>query len=84
MSEQNYRRALGTVVAICILLAVALGYVLLRDHRTAATDENDQVIAKGPDATAQPMPTKDRPSEDSVPDLTLRDIELSQTICRGL
>ena len=70
MSEQSYRRALGAVVAICILLAVALGYVLLRDHRTAATDENDPVIAKGPDATAQPMPTKDRVAEDSAPNLT--------------
>ena len=59
MSEQNYRRALGIVVAICILLAVALGYVLFRDHRIAATDENDPVIARGPakepDATSQPM-----------------------------
>ena len=70
MSEQNYRRALSAVVAICILLAMALGYVLLRDHRTAATDENDPVIAKGPDATAQPTPTKDRAAEDSAPNLT--------------
>jgi len=70
MSEQNYRRALGVVVAICILLAVALGYVLFRDHRTATTDVNDPVIAKGPDATAQPMPTKDRAAEDSAPNLT--------------
>ena len=64
MSERNYRRVLGIVVAICILLAVALGYVLFRDHRTAATDDNDPVIArgpaKGPDATAQPMTMKDR------------------------
>jgi Cu(I)/Ag(I) efflux system membrane fusion protein/cobalt-zinc-cadmium efflux system membrane fusion protein len=67
MSEQNYRRAFGAVVAVCILLAVALGYVLFRDHRTAATDESDPVIAKGPDATAQP---KDRVAEDSTPNLT--------------
>src|SRR6201981_118792 len=70
MSEQNYRRALGTVVAICILLAMTLGYVVFRDHRTAASDENDPVIAKGPDATAQSMPTKDRVAEDSAPNLT--------------
>src|SRR5438270_1194256 len=70
MSEQNYRRALGTVVAICILLAVALGYVLFRDHRTATTDENDPIIAKGPDATAQPLRAKDRAGEDSAPNLT--------------
>ena len=70
MSEQNYRRALGAVVAICILLAVALGYVLLRDHRTLPTDENDPIIAKGPDATAQPMTMKDHASADSAPTLT--------------
>jgi RND family efflux transporter MFP subunit len=70
MSEQNYRRALAAVVAICLLLAVALGYVLLRGHRTAVTDENDPVIAKGPDATAQPIPTKDRAANDSAPNLT--------------
>jgi len=74
MSEQNYRRVLGIVVAMCILLAVALGYVLLRDDRTLATDDNDPVIArgpaKGPDATAQPIPATDRAAEDSVPNLT--------------
>src|SRR5436309_2112173 len=74
MSEQNYRRALGIVVAICILLAVALGYVLFRDHRTATTDDNDPIIARGPvkvpDATAQPMPAKDQAAEDSAPNLT--------------
>src|SRR5579864_4199028 len=70
MSEQNYRRALSAVVAICILLAVALGYVLFRNHRAAANDDNDPVIAKGPDAIAQPMPTNDRVAEDSAPNLT--------------
>ena len=70
MSEQSYRRALSAVVAICILLALALGYVLFRNHRAAANDDNDPVIAKGPDAIAQPMPTNDRVAEDSAPNLT--------------
>jgi RND family efflux transporter MFP subunit len=70
MNEQNYRRALGALAVICILLAIALGYVVFRNHRAAAIDENDPVIAKGPDATAQPMPTKDRLPEDSAPNLT--------------
>src|SRR6266496_5485668 len=74
MSEPHYRRVLGIVVAICILLAVALGYVLSRDHRVAVTDENDPVIArgpaKGPDATAQLMTTNERAPEDSAPNLT--------------
>ena len=69
--NESYRRAFAIVVAICILLAVALGNVLFRDHRTAATDENDPVIARGPakepDATLQPMTTKDPASEDSSP-----------------
>src|SRR5260370_12096281 len=69
MSEHIYQRALGVAVAVRILLAVMLGYVLFRDHRTAATDENDPVVAKGPDATA-PVPTKDRAPEDSAPNLT--------------
>jgi len=71
MSEQNYRRALGALVAICILLAVALGYVVShRDRTAAATDENDPVIAKGPDVTEQPKMAKDGASEDSSPNLT--------------
>jgi RND family efflux transporter MFP subunit len=74
MSEHNCRRALGILVALCILLAVALGYVLFRDHKSAATETDDPVIArgpaKGPDATAQPMPTEDRVAEDSAPNLT--------------
>src|ERR1043166_7233322 len=70
MSENIYRRALGVAVAFCVVLAIALGYVLLREHRTTAIDENDPVIAKGPDAAAQPMPTKDRAMDDSPPNLT--------------
>jgi RND family efflux transporter MFP subunit len=73
MSEQNYQRALGIVVAICILLAVALGYILFRGHTTGTTDENDPVIArgpaKGPEATAQPTATKEQKAEDSAPNL---------------
>ena len=60
MSEQNYRRAFGAAVVTCILLAVALVYVVShRDHTAAATDENDSVVARGPEATAPPMVMKD-------------------------
>jgi RND family efflux transporter MFP subunit len=70
MSEHIYRRALGVAVVFCIVLAVILGYVLFRNQRVAAIDENDSVIAKGPDAKTQPMRTKDRVPEDSAPNLT--------------
>jgi RND family efflux transporter MFP subunit len=71
MSEQNYRRAFGAVLAICILLAVALGYVIFRhDHAAVAPDENDTVVAKGPESTPQQMLGKDRVSEEAAPNLT--------------
>jgi RND family efflux transporter MFP subunit len=71
MSEPNYRRAFGTVLAICIGLAVALGYVISRrDRVVVAPDENDTVIAKGPESTRQPMLAKDRASVESAPSLT--------------
>ena len=75
MSERNYRRALGLVVAICILLAGALWIrTSSRSQNVGATDENDPIIArgpaKGPDAPAQPMTTQDRAPEDSAPNLT--------------
>src|SRR5579859_225713 len=71
MSEQNYRRAFGAVLAICILLAVALGYVISRhDHAAVAPDENDTVVAKGPESAPQQMLAKDRASEEPAPNLT--------------
>src|SRR5579864_4607280 len=71
MSEQKYRRAFGAVLTLCILLAVALGYVISRhDHAAVAPDENDTVVAKGPESTPQQMLAKDRESEEALPNLT--------------
>ena len=71
MSEQNYRRALGAVIAICILLVVALVYVIShRDNQAVVPKEDDTVVARGPEIAAQPMPTKGSASADSVPNLT--------------
>jgi RND family efflux transporter MFP subunit len=71
MSEQKYRRAFGAVLTLCILLAVALGYfVSRRDRMVVAPDENDTVIAKGPEKTTQPMLAKDRAAEEAAPNLT--------------
>ncbi len=65
MSEQNYRRAFGAAVVVCILLAAALVYVIFhRNPTTSATDENDSVVARGPDAATQPMLTKAAASEE--------------------
>jgi RND family efflux transporter MFP subunit len=71
MSEQKYRRAFGAVLTLCILLAVALGYVISRrDRMVVAPDENDTVIAKGPENTTQPMLAKDRAAEEAAPNPT--------------
>ncbi len=71
MSGQNYRRALGTIAAICILLAAALVYVIShRDHPALAAKEDDVVVARGPETTAQPMHMKGDASSDSAPRLT--------------
>src|ERR1041385_1682405 len=71
MSEQKYRHAFGAVLTLCILLAVALGYVISRRNRmVVAPDENDTVIAKGPEKTTQPMLAKNRAGEEAAPNLT--------------
>lgn len=71
MSEQNYRRALGAVLAICILLAAALVYVIShRDHPAVATKEDDTVVARGPETTMEPMRMRGGASADSSPNLT--------------
>ena len=71
MSEQKYRRALGAVLAICILLAAALVNVIShRDHPAVAAKEDDIVVARGPETMAQPMQMKGDASADSSPSLT--------------
>jgi RND family efflux transporter MFP subunit len=71
MNEQNYRRALGAVVAICILLAGALVYVIShRDYPEVAAKKDDTVVARGPDTTAQPMSMKGGASADTSTSLT--------------
>ena len=56
MKTRTYQMALATAVAVCVLLAAALLYVLLpRDHSASQPSESP-VIASGPAMTAQPMP----------------------------
>lgn len=71
MSEHGYRRAFGATVVICVLLASALLYVVLRPVRTSnPSDRNDPVVAKGPEATSQPTAMGKGLAEDAAPALT--------------
>ena len=71
MSEYNYRGAFGAAVVICILLAGALLYVVFRqEHRASAREQNDPVVARGPEAAAQPMVMGKGASENAAPALT--------------
>lgn len=71
MSEQSYRRAFGVAVVVCILLAGALLYVLLRrDQRGSATEQNDPVVARGPDTANHPTTIGNGMSENPAPALT--------------
>jgi RND family efflux transporter MFP subunit len=68
MSEHNYKHAFVAAVAICVLLAVALGYLLVKRERTAtAPEEASPVVAKGPDPSGQPI--EKPPPADTSPSL---------------
>lgn len=57
MKTRSYQFALAAAVAVCILLASALGYVLMPRYRTATqAASQDPVVARGPEMTAQPAP----------------------------
>jgi Cu(I)/Ag(I) efflux system membrane fusion protein/cobalt-zinc-cadmium efflux system membrane fusion protein len=69
MREQRYQQAFGIAVVICIVLAGALGFVLLHsNHTTQGAVEIDPVVAKGP-ADTEPPPTN-ASQENYVPALT--------------
>jgi len=69
MSERSYRGAFGIAV-VYIVLAGALGFVLLHDHHTTeAAVEIDPVVAKGPTASEQTT-ARNVSQENSAPALT--------------
>ncbi len=69
MNERNYKQAFAASAVICVVLAVALGYVLLRHGQiVAAPEESSPIVAKGPDLASQP--SKATPSSDTSPTLT--------------
>lgn len=52
MNEQNSKKAFGATVVVCLLLAAALGFDLLRGNtRPRPNGETDPVVARGPVAT---------------------------------
>ena len=53
MNEHGYKKAFGTTLIICLLLAAALGVQLLHgDHNSKPAEETDPVVARGPAAAA--------------------------------
>src|SRR6516162_7517449 len=70
MNEQTHRRAFAVTVVICILLAAALGFVILRqDHNNPAPEANP-VVARGPAADNQATAAKGTATEGPPPTLT--------------
>ena len=65
MNEHTYKKAFGAAVVICLLLAAALGFELLRgNNKPQASEEADPVVAKGPVANEE-GPTSGNSAEDS-------------------
>src|SRR5215831_10545411 len=76
MNEQTYKKAFGFAVAVCLLLAAALGFDLLRGERkTQRAEETDPVVAKGPVGTEQAPPSDNGSEDNSFP--TLAPVQLS-------
>jgi Cu(I)/Ag(I) efflux system membrane fusion protein/cobalt-zinc-cadmium efflux system membrane fusion protein len=54
MNGHNYKTAFGISLVICLLLAAALGFVLLRgNHKPQPSEATDPVVAKGPVASQE-------------------------------
>lgn len=71
MNDPTYRTAFGVTVVICLVLAVVLGFSLLRTERQPhPAEENDPVVARGPVANEQPSPLANATPQDSNPPLT--------------
>ena len=76
MNEPIYKKAFGFAVVICLLLAAALGFDLLRGERqTKPAEEANPVVAKGPIGTEQAPASGNGVEDNSVP--TLAPVQLS-------
>ena len=67
MSERNYRSAFLAAVAICVVLAGALGYFLLHQEKNVASEQTTPVIAKGPALSDQPAMAPSLPTQSLAP-----------------
>lgn len=76
MNEQNYKKAFGTTVVVCLLLAAALGFDLLRANSGLRPNgETDPVVARGPVVTEHENPAGNSASDS--PALILTPVQLS-------
>lgn len=76
MNEHTYKQAFGFAVAVCLLLAAALGFDLLRGERkTQPAEEADPVVAKGPVGNEQKPASGNGSEDDAAP--TLAPLQLS-------
>ncbi|MGA8729427.1 MAG: FixH family protein [Terracidiphilus sp.] len=70
MKLYRYQLALAASVALCVLLAAALVYVLmLRGHSTPETSADDPVVASGPEMAVQAASVKTSPPAGADPAL---------------
>ena len=76
MNEHNYKRAFGVTAVVCLLLAAALGFTLLRGrYKPQPSEEFDPVVAKGPMANEQATAIANGAEADLAP--TLAPVQLS-------
>jgi len=70
VKTRTYQLALASAVAICILLAALLAYVVLyRGRITPPATSQDPVVARGPETASQPMPQSNASPAGSEPAL---------------
>jgi hypothetical protein len=56
VKTRGYQILLAAAIGVCVLLAIALGYVLLRrDHAAPQTTAQDPVVARGPEMPIQAL-----------------------------
>ena len=76
MKTRTYQFALAAAVAVCILLAAALLFVVMHGHLPAMeTASQDVVVARGPDKDPKPMPAGSPAPDGAEP--ALNTIQLS-------
>lgn len=76
MNEHHYKKAFGGTVVVCLLLAAALGFQILRGKNwLQPNQETDPVVARGPVATEQENPQSNTADDSAAP--TLAPVQLS-------